>query len=336
MTTLRIITADVFDGLSQLEDESVQCVVTSPPYWSLRDYGIEGQIGLERTPDEYVEKMTRVFREVRRVLRDDAVLWLNMGDSYAAGTNDYNSFRRDRGHVHVPRNAVPQGLKPKDLCGMPWRVAFALQTDGWYLRSDIIWHKPNPMPESVIDRPTKAHEYVFLMTKNARYFYDADAIKEPVTGNAHVRGDGVNPKAKVPAGWDTGPGSHRKKAGRYPRSKQNESFSGAVNELVNTCNARTVWTIPTQAYPECHFATFPTALPERCIKAGSRRGDTVLDPFGGSGTTAVVARGLGRDAIIIEINPEYVRLIEKRCALPWERTTTETEGNLALDFGGDA
>ena len=201
----RLVCADVLDGLAQLPDESVHCVVTSPPYWGLRDYGTDGQLGPEATPQEYVERMTAVFREVRRVLRSDGTLWLNMGDGYyAAG---WECRRRNeigvaaispaerRSGKHAP------GLKPKDLVGMPWRLAFALQADGWWLRQDNIWHKPSPMPESVRDRTTTAHEYLFHLSKSQQYFYDAEAIKEPVTGNAHSRGDGVNPKAKKPAGW---------------------------------------------------------------------------------------------------------------------------------------
>ena len=312
MIDLRIINADVMDGLGQLDDESVQCIVTSPPYWGLRDYGFEGQIGLERTPEEYVATMVKVFSRARRVLRDDGVLWLNLGDSYAAGSQHSGTSRgfRDglscqglsswstREEYGKVKTAV-SGIKPKDLVGIPWRVAFALQADGWYLRSDVIWAKPNPMPESVTDRPTKAHEYVFLMTKSARYYYDAGAAREKAEY-------GFSPtiRGEFAASIGGKHGSHTVVRG---------DGSGGRN-------ARTVWTIPTEPYPEAHFATFPTALAERCIRAGSRPGDTVLDPFAGSGTTLAVARGLGRSAIGIEINPEYVKLIEKRCALPWERT----------------
>ena len=327
MTDLRIINADVLAGLAELEDGSVQCVVTSPPYWGLRDYGVEGQIGLEPTVKEYVAKMVEVFGEVRRVLRDDGVLWLNLGDSYHSGDRGgyrNDTHRWDNSHMQamgrgshmeqVSPNRLPQeGLKDKDLCGMPWRVAFALQVDGWYLRSDIIWAKPNPMPESVTDRPTKAHEYVFLMTKSKRYFYDADAIRE-ITGNelsANEYAERTAPGATWPSGGLTKyAGAHKHDGGRaHPNGR----------------NARSVWTIATQPYADAHFATFPTALPERCIKAGSRQGDTVLDPFAGSGTALLVARGLGRNAIAIEISPEYVRLMEERCALPWEREAPPSE-----------
>lgn len=247
--TWRVLVGDALMNLRTLPDESVQCVVTSPPYWGLRDYGANGQLGLEATPDLYVATMVEIFREVWRVLRPDGTLWLNMGDGY-------------------------QG---KDLMGMPWRLAFALQADRWWLRCDIIWHKPNPMPESVTDRPTKSHEYLFLLTKSDRYYYDAEAIKEDVTGNAHARGDGVNPKAqnwKTPDGWDTskgngGHGSFHKEGREKGRPRQNASFSGAVNELVGSRNKRTVWTIASQAFAEAHFATYPEALVEPCILAGT-------------------------------------------------------------------
>ncbi len=251
-----------------------------PINWGLRDYGSNGQMGLEPTLEEYIGKMTAVFREVRRVLKDTGTLWLNMGDAYNSGSqfNQHSSGLGDakrysegaRGDWPGHRKIMP-GLKPKDLIGQPWRLAFALQADGWYLRSDIIWAKPNPMPESVTDRPTKSHEYVFLMSKQAKYFYDAEAIKEGVTGGAHARGDGVNPKAKTPNGWDQ-ENHGRAGYGRF-KTKQNESFSAAVAGVVNSRNKRTVWTIATQSYPEAHFATFPEKLVEPCIRAGtSERG----------------------------------------------------------------
>jgi len=283
-----------------LRDGCVQCVVTSPPYWGLRDYGTAGQIGLEPTPDAYVAEMVSVFREVRRVLRDDGVLFLNIGDSY----NAYNggagpSSSLSRGAQTRERPQLPtgyrlkyKGLKPKDLVGIPWRVAFALQHDGWYLRSDIIWHKPNPMPESVTDRPTKAHEYVFLLTKGERYAYDAKAISEPsVIGAGAVRN--ITPRNK-------GADASRMDGDRF----------GVVND--GTRNIRTVWTIATQPYSGAHFATMPEALAERCILAGSKPGDLVLDPFGGSGTTARVAISLGRRAVSTDLNPAYLSLARER------------------------
>lgn len=335
----KLYCGDVLDVLRQLPDGIVQTCITSPPYWGLRDYGVSGQLGLEETPELYVEKMVNVFREVRRVLKDDGTLWLNLGDSYAAGKcgradQDRNSRNFDGRDVKNASDTGPpmygqrkamKGLKPKDLCGIPWRVAFALQADGWYLRQDIIWHKPNPMPESVKDRCTKAHEYIFLMSKNGRYFYDLEAVKEPVTGNAHSRGNGVNPKAKweTPDGWDTskgngGHGSYHKE-GREKgyknykhKVKQNESFSAAVCGLVDSRNRRSVWTIATQPYPEAHFATFPPKLIEPCIFAGSKEGDIVLDPFGGSGTTGEQCEKYGRKWVLIDISEDYCGLSAKR------------------------
>jgi len=241
----RILIGDVRDGLRSLEAGSARCCVTSPPYWGLRDYGVEGQIGLEATPEQFIARMVEVFREVRRVLADDATLFLNIGDSYAAGGNGVGSGKQltNVGSWMPPKRA-PDGLKPKDLVGIPWMLAFALRADGWYLRSDIVWHKPNPMPESVTDRPTKSHEYIFLLSKSQRYYYDAEAVKE---------------------------GSVR--AGDFNCAKDGDDERPyAINRRIEvgpTRNARSVWTIATQAYSEAHFATFPEALPERCIKAGS-------------------------------------------------------------------
>jgi DNA modification methylase len=321
---VRIWHGDVIECLREMPDGIAQTCVTSPPYWGLRDYGADGQIGLEATPDEYVKRIVEVFREVRRVLRDDGTLWLNLGDSYAgsgpsgasyqsettkrreAGGMD-GSFRvsaslRDRGLTYAEKKPVaPPGLKPKDLVGIPWRVAFALQADGWYLRSDIIWHKPNPMPESVTDRPTKSHEYVFLLSKSARYYYDAEAIREsgkdwskggPSIGIAETHHYGPN---------NGGNGGLKNLASRYK-----------VGEESSSRNARSVWTITTKPYAEAHFATFPIELPERCIKAGSREGDTILDPFMGSGTTAWVARHLGRQSVGCELNADYLQIAARR------------------------
>ena len=298
--SVQILVGDTRHVLSTLPPESVNCVVTSPPYWGLRDYGHDGQIGLEKTPEAYVSELVAVFREVRRVLRGDGTVWLNLGDSYGSGgmSNPSGSSTliggKDRGASgYSISRSVPPGLKPKDLVGIPWRVAFALQADGWYLRSDIIWAKPNPMPESVTDRPTKAHEYVFLLTKSARYWYDLEAVREPVSpfneGAVSV----------APHGEHVAEMGHRKQEiRRYAEIK------GA--------NARTVWTIATQPYPEAHFATFPPALARRCILAGCPVGGTVLDPFSGSGTTGAVCVEEGRDFVGIELNPAYVGLAEKR------------------------
>jgi len=253
--SVKILIGDCIERLRELPDESVHCCVTSPPYWGLRDYGEDGQIGLEDSPEAFVGRLVEVFREVRRVLRDDGTLWLNLGDSYngsGGAGGDYGKGGLKEGQPRYPGRKVGT-LKPKDLVGIPWRVAFALQADGWYLRQDIIWHKSNPMPESVRDRCTKAHEYVFLLSKSGRYFWDQEAVKEPTSGTAHGRGNGVNPKAKMNA------------AG----SKQNESFSAAVSGLVDERNARSVWTIAPKPFKAQHFATFPPELPERCIKAGT-------------------------------------------------------------------
>ncbi len=322
--TLTLLHGDCRTLLPSLPAESVQCVVTSPPYWGLRDYGVDGQIGLEETPELFVATMVAVFREVWRVLRPDGTLWLNLGDSYAAptkwggasGNKNTNSAHgnyprtrrgktgftsRDHAHVEIAPHRKPQpGLKPKDLVGMPWRVAFALQVDGWYLRSDIIWHKPNVMPESVTDRPTKAHEYLFLLTKSERYYYDADAIREPQTGNAHSRGRGITPKTVA-------------ESDRFIKAK--ESFHVSTAQYVDVPggrNRRTVWTVPTQPTPFAHFATFPEKLIEPCILAGSKPGDTVLDPFFGSGTVGRMALRYGRQCIGIELNPSYIELSDTR------------------------
>jgi DNA modification methylase len=312
MNVYRLLVGDVRDKLSDLPDASVQCVVTSPPYWGLRDYGVEGQLGLERTPEEYVTNMVAVFSEVRRVLRDDGTLWLNLGDSYNAQQGQQNlaaSAVSTRGGGHKAgsvsytstRRATPPGLKPKDLVGIPWRVAFALQADGWWLRSDIVWSKPNPMPESVTDRPTKAHEYLFLLTKSAAYFYDADAIREPVS---------ETPGA---AAWRRlfDPAKQAKEASLHAEGMKGGN-DGARDPFATARNRRSVWTIATQPYSGAHFATFPEALVEPCILAGSRVGDVVLDPFFGSGTVGVVALKRGREAWGIELNPKYAQLARER------------------------
>ena len=326
-------------SLREMPAESVQMVATSPPYWGLRDYGDSGQawpavsyspmpglpeltisasvdpLGLERDPWAYVGHLVEIFREVRRVLRPDGVLFLNLGDSYQSGSGSQNA---PAGIVGQPgmrlgnqqRPPVVAGLKPKDLVGIPWRAAYALQADGWYLRSDCIWAKPNPMPESVRDRPTKAHEYLFILSKSARYFWDAEAMREADSGkdagNAARRFEqNINGDAGIGHGvpWVSGSGR----------------------------NVRTVWTIPTQPYPGAHFAVWPPALAERCIRAGSAVGDVVLDPFSGSGTTGLTAARLGRDYIGLEQSAEYVRLSRQRIAdeLGIDRATLEQLGDEA-------
>ena len=308
---------NVIDILPTLESGSVNCVVTSPPYWGLRDYGTDGQLGLEPTPEEYVANLVAVFREVWRVLRDDGTLWLNLGDSYAnlRGGKEpglYEDKRNDAATWQARVSILPPGLKPKDLVGIPWRVAFALQADGWYLRSDIIWSKPNPMPESVTDRPTKAHEYVFLLTKAARYYYDAEAVKEAHTKTgspAHLTG-GRGERAGTRDGLrGTVVGRNRD----FEQHGHQVGHSGDAYPL-NGRNKRDVWTIATQPYPEAHFATYPEKLVEPCVLAGCPAGGTVLDPFAGSGTTGAVAKRLGRGFIGIELNPDYLGLCEERIA----------------------
>ena len=295
-----VIVGDCLDGLRSLPDGCVQTCVTSPPYYGLRDYGNAAQIGQEASPREFVEALVAVFAEVRRVLADDGTLWVNLGDSYAANRS-YQVPSTKGGPKHSPAQGnsgamkVPEGLKPKDLMGVPWRVAFALQDAGWYLRSDVIWSKPNPMPESVTDRPTRAHEYVFLLSKRERYLYDADAIKEHSVMKPQNR---FTARAEHPKG----------DAGRSPHLRPEGGTS------YDSRNARSVWNVPTEPFDGAHFATMPPELARRCILAGSRRGDVVLDPFAGAGTTALVAVGNGRRAIGCELNPEYARIALDRVA----------------------
>jgi DNA modification methylase len=306
-----IYQGDALDTLRTLPDASVHCCVTSPPYWGLRDYGVNGQLGLESTPDQYVARMVEVFREVRRVLRDDGTLWLNLGDSYNGymanqhGTGLETKRQSARKYIEPGAGLRFKGLKPKDLVGIPWRVAFALQSDGWWLRQDIIWHKPNPMPESVRDRCTKAHEYVFLLTKSERYFYDADAIKVDASSATIERNKhGFNGAFK---GQFRGtPGEERFQDGR-PIEAPEFCKDGKANR-------RSVWTVTTKPYSGAHFAVMPPDLVEPCIKAGCPEGGTVLDPFAGSGTTLAVANSLGRDAIGIELNASYIALAHERIA----------------------
>ena len=271
-----VILGDALEALPTFRARSFRCCVTSPPYWGLRDYGYPEQIGAEPELNTYLGRLREVFREVRRVLTDDGTLWLNLGDSYTSGNRTWrDTDRKNPARAMTYRPPTPEGLKPKDLIGVPWRLAFALQEDGWFLRSDMIWHKPNCQPESVKDRPTRSHEYrrntysrsheyVFLLSKSERYYYDCDAIKESANGGDRRR------------------------------------------------NRRTVWPINTEPYPGAHFATFPPKLVELCVLAGSEANDRILDPFFGSGTLGVTCLELGRKFVGVELEKKYVRLAERR------------------------
>jgi DNA modification methylase len=393
MSKHKIIVADVLKGLRKLPDESVQCVVTSPPYFGLRDYGtakweggdpacdhtvradphtesstldggkattghqkegfkatcprcgavrVDSQIGLEQSPEVYVASLVEVFKEMRRVLRKDGIVWLNLGDSYAAtptgnrgtksglagaGSPVYEATLDRYAETKSRRPTIPVGLKPKDLIGIPWRVAFALQADGWWLRSDIVWAKPNPMPESVTDRPTRSHEYIFLLTKSSKYYYDAEAIKEPVAESSIKR---VNQKTfdqQTGGEKDYGPNSNRsmrKTVENFAASikKQdavgNPTYTGFNERYFSqaehgpTRNKRDVWFVSTKPYKGSHFATFPPDLIEPCVLAGAPVGGVVLDPFGGAGTVMLVCDRTGRDSIYIDLNPEYAKMAVER------------------------
>lgn len=346
-----VLRAMIADGVK------VNTIVTSPPYWGLRDYGHPGQLGLEPTVQEFIANMTEVFDLARQVLADDGTAWVNMGDCYATGAGKVNTapgggtqgerWAGIRGEDKSPArgpmtqpNRMPQpGLKPKDLVGQPWRLAFALQDAGWYLRQDIIWNKPNPMPESVRDRCTKSHEYIFLLSKSERYYFDQEAIKEPASPNTHARvaGNGVGfghgtdseqrQRGRVqsqPSGWATGSTGrrHDELAGRYPAtpkaqatgggSKNNSSMDAALAVMPSNRNKRSVWTVPTESFKGAHFATYPQKLIEPCVLAGCPAGGTVLDIFFGSGTTGQVAQRLGRNWIGIEINDKNETLQRDR------------------------
>lgn len=300
------LVGDALEQLATLPDECVQMCATSPPYWGQRDYNADGQIGLESTPDDYIANMVAVFREVRRVIREDGTLWLNLGDTYATGAGRCANAGGDSEQKGLKRgfsqpNRMPiDGLKPKDLVGIPWRVALALQADGWWLRSDIIWAKPNPTPSSVVDRPTTAHEYVFLLSKSPRYYYDADAIAEPSTTAGQV----------VPLGEKSMFKGQAKGSGRNP-SGNAVADSWTVKA---TRNKRSVWTVATGRFSEAHFATMPLKLAKIMVLAGSKEGDVVLDPFMGSGTTAQAAQELGRRWLGVELNDDYIDMQKKRTA----------------------
>jgi DNA modification methylase len=306
-----ILQGDCLEVLKTLETNSINCCITSPPYWGLRDYGVEGQLGLEKTPEEYVANMVNVFSEVKRVLHEDGTLWLNLGDSYAGSGGTGEQFGQIKSGLDIVRPAKPSGiLKPKDLVGIPWRTAFALQSDGWYLRQDIIWHKPNPMPESVTDRCTKAHEYIFLLSKNQKYYFDNKSIKEPLTNSSLSR---------LSQDIENQNGTTRANGGM----KTNGNLK-AVGDIELGRNKRSVWTVTTKPFKEAHFATFPEDLILPCVLAGCPKGGIILDPFNGAGTTGVVAKKNFREYIGIELNEEYIKITEKRIA--------DTDVNLTMDF----
>ena len=288
-----IYLGDCIQGMCSLPDKSVNTCITSPPYYGLRDYGCDGQIGLEETPESYVQKMVEVFREVKRVLRDDGTLWLNLGDSYAGSVGQLDNGLAKYKQPSRP-NAI--GLKPKDLIGIPWRVAFALQANGWYLRQDIIWHKPNPMPESVTDRCTKAHEDIFLLSKSPKYYFDNEAIKIPVKQE-----------------W----GTRDRTSGKYHNDGTGLSPHSGLEKSYTKANKRSVWSVTTKPFKGAHFATYPEDLIVPCVLAGCVEGGLVLDPFMGAGTTALVSKKLGRNYVGFELNHEYrniaIKRIEKAC-----------------------
>jgi len=333
---IRLYRGDCLKVLPMLPDESVHCCVTSPPYYGLRDYGHDDQIGLESTPQEYIAIMVNVFREVRRVLRNDGTLWLNLGDSYGGNSRNARSFRRDRamcqgvkrkGNSCDPKRGkaaigqpMYEGRQSKQLLGMPWRVALALQDDGWILRQDIIWHKLNPLPESVRDRCTKAHEYIFLLSKSRKYYYDSKAIAQPMARSSIRR---LNQDTEHQLGSNRVPGKtngNMKAVGpRFGGNKYadddafNRTKSGYVWDGGNgLANKRSVWTVATHAFKDAHFATFPPSLIEPCILAGSPEGGTVLDPFNGAGTTGLVSIRKGRGYIGIELNEQYAEMTRQR------------------------
>lgn len=350
----KIYNQDCLTGMQQLSDQSVHCCVTSPPYWGLRDYGVDGQHGLEETPEAFIARQIEVFREVRRVLRDDGTLWVNIGDSYANNARKRTVDQVIGGTItgkdhHIACkdqiNKVTGDLKRKDLVGIPWMLAFALRADGWYLRQDIIWSKPNPMPESCNDRCTKSHEYIFLLSKHETYYYNAAAIataykdKTYTTYKADRKGNGDGsglvsaenwardvkirkPKQwKMPDGWDTSEGTHgnihragRQRGHKRPHQGFNSDWDQRTKEeqQFEGANKRSVWTMATKPFKEAHFATFPEELPYTCILAGCPENGVVLDPYMGAGTTALVARKTNRNFIGFELNPEYLAIAENR------------------------
>lgn len=333
----KIIQLNVLGTDWPLNDESVNCCITSPPYWALRDYGVDGQIGMEKTPEEYIQKLVEVFRQVRRVLRPDGTLWLNIADTYFGGKGSNGASQAYDGSRNIlnrkalvatapgksrPNDMPIPGLKPKDLVGIPWMLAFALRADGWYLRQDIIWSKLNPMPESVTDRCTKSHEYLFLLSKEPQYYYDAESIKT-IAFNPKDDERRFNQQT-----WDNKNAPDSLKNGLRPRKSGNKKRINGVERVCpvdsgsNVCssvpwegvkaNKRSVWTVTPMPFKEAHFATFPPDLIVDCIKAGCPPGGIVLDPFMGAGTTAMVARKLDRNFVGFELNPDYIKIANNR------------------------
>ena len=297
----KIITGNAIEVLKELPDCTADCCITSPPYLGLRDYGVNGQIGLEKSVEAYINRLTDIFKEVRRVLKNDGTLWLNIGDSYVSSNSEYSNCKR------------------KDLIGVPWLLAFALRNDGWYLRQDIIWEKPNAMPESVKDRCTKSHEYIFLFSKQSKYYFDYEAIKEPAVGFNNIVPAGskgtLKPNSRLRKGNSRtfrGGGAYTKGQSFNNSAEITRESHGNNENMTGLRNKRSVWTVATQGYKEAHFATFPEKLIEPCVIAGSREGGIILDPFMGSGTTAVVAKKFNRGFIGIELNPEYAEMARRR------------------------
>tara|TARA_Y100001938_G_scaffold42787_1_gene58888 strand:+ start:41 stop:952 length:912 start_codon:yes stop_codon:yes gene_type:complete len=292
---IKFLQGNVFEKVKELDDNSIDCVVTSPPYWGLRDYGVHGQLGLESTYQEHIKNIVKLFRAIKPKLKDSATIWLNYGDSYSSGkrTSTTNQTLRGNKNYGVTRTPIQEGIKEKDLIMIPNRIAIALQDDGWWIRSEIIWHKPNPMPESVRDRPTSCHEKIWLITKSKKYYYDAETIKEQASGR-------IAGNKKPQKGTDQ----------KFSETKQ--GLLKAQQKPYYFKNKRNVWTITTKPFKDAHFATFPKDLIEPCIKAGCPENGTVLDPFGGSGTTAIVAVENNRNAILIELNKKYIDIAKKR------------------------
>lgn len=297
----KIITGNAIEVLKELPDCTADCCITSPPYLGLRDYGVNGQIGLEKSVEAYINRLTDIFREVRRVLKNDGTLWLNIGDSYVSSNSEYSNCKR------------------KDLIGAPWLLAFALRDDGWYLRQDIIWEKPNAMPESVKDRCTKSHEYIFLFSKQSKYYFDYEAIKEPAVGFNNIVPAGskgtLRPNSRLRKGNSRtfrGGGVYTKGQSFNNSAEIMRESHGNNENMTGLRNKRSVWTVATQGYKEAHFATFPEKLIEPCVLAGSKEGGVVLDPFLGSGTTAAVAKKHNRGFIGIELNPKYAEMAKRR------------------------